>query len=181
MLLRFLDEPQFLDSWRQFGGLETLHSFGISVSNQLDTATYDVARERLARSITSEVRQFIDETVSHHEIGDYYFCHAGVRPWTLLDAQRDQDLLWIRDDFLSSTADYGKIVVHGHTPVEAPECHPNRIVRRYRRLLDRRAHSALCSKAPRAACSRASRPQRAARRTHPAHITARDISMAEFL
>jgi serine/threonine protein phosphatase 1 len=127
MLLRFLDEPQYLDSWRQFGGLETLHSFGISVSNQLDTASYDVARERLARSITSEVRQFIDETVSHHEIGDYYFCHAGVRPGTPLDAQRDQDLLWIRDDFLSSTADYGKIIVHGHTPVEAPEFHPNRI------------------------------------------------------
>jgi serine/threonine protein phosphatase 1 len=41
--------------------------------------------------------------------------------------QREEDLLWIREEFLNSNADFGKIVVHGHTPVEEPEIHPNRI------------------------------------------------------
>ena len=44
-----------------------------------------------------------------------------------LARQSDDDLLWIRDEFLSSKMDFGKIVVHGHTPVEAPEVLSNRI------------------------------------------------------
>ena len=36
-------------------------------------------------------------------------------------------LLWIRDEFLYGKDDFGKIVVHGHTPVEKPEILPNRI------------------------------------------------------
>jgi serine/threonine protein phosphatase 1 len=35
--------------------------------------------------------------------------------------------LWIREEFLESTADFGKIVVHGHTPVDSPDVRPNRI------------------------------------------------------
>jgi serine/threonine protein phosphatase 1 len=35
--------------------------------------------------------------------------------------------LWIRDEFLNSKLDFGKIVIHGHTPVEKPEFRPNRI------------------------------------------------------
>ena len=37
------------------------------------------------------------------------------------------DLLWIRDEFLDSTADFGKVVVHGHSPALEPELLPNRI------------------------------------------------------
>ncbi|MGE3149720.1 MAG: serine/threonine protein phosphatase, partial [Pseudorhodoplanes sp.] len=53
--------------------------------------------------------------------------HAGVRPRVPLELQREQDLLWIRDDFLSSKDDFGKIIVHGHTPVLEPEVKSNRI------------------------------------------------------
>ena len=35
--------------------------------------------------------------------------------------------MWIRYDFLESDADFGKIVVHGHTPSDAPELKANRI------------------------------------------------------
>ena len=55
------------------------------------------------------------------------FVHAGVRPGVPLDAQDPDDLVWIREPFLSSDADFGKVVVHGHTPAEAPEVRPNRI------------------------------------------------------
>ena len=44
-----------------------------------------------------------------------------------MERQRPQDLLWIRNEFLDSKADFGKIVIHGHTPAEAPEVRPNRI------------------------------------------------------
>jgi serine/threonine protein phosphatase 1 len=60
-------------------------------------------------------------------IGDYFFCHAGVRPGVPLERQRDEDVLWIRGEFLWSTADFGKIVVHGHSPVDKPDFRSNRI------------------------------------------------------
>src|SRR5262249_33955342 len=43
------------------------------------------------------------------------------------ERQSVEDLLWIRHEFLNSTADFGRIVVHGHTPSERPEVLPNRI------------------------------------------------------
>ena len=60
-------------------------------------------------------------------VGRYFLCHAGVQPGIPLDRQSDEDLLWIRDPFLNSKADFGKIIVHGHTPTERPEVLPNRI------------------------------------------------------
>ena len=44
-----------------------------------------------------------------------------------LDRQDRDDLLTIREPFLSSEAEHGKLVVHGHTPSVAPEIRPNRI------------------------------------------------------
>ncbi len=44
-----------------------------------------------------------------------------------LAAQSAQDLLWIREPFLSSTEAFGVVVVHGHTPEAAPVMRRNRI------------------------------------------------------
>ncbi|MEM0945256.1 MAG: hypothetical protein AAGI70_15070, partial [Pseudomonadota bacterium] len=59
--------------------------------------------------------------------GDYVFAHAGVRPGIRLTEQSPQDLIWIREPFLSSEADFGAIIVHGHTPASRVEVRPNRI------------------------------------------------------
>ena len=59
--------------------------------------------------------------------GDYFFTHAGVRPGVPLEDQDPMDLLWIREDFLYSEEDFGKVVVHGHTPTHSPEEYHNRI------------------------------------------------------
>jgi serine/threonine protein phosphatase 1 len=40
-------------------------------------------------------------------VGKYFLCHAGVRPGVPLERQSIEDRLWIRDEFLSSTADFG--------------------------------------------------------------------------
>jgi serine/threonine protein phosphatase 1 len=47
--------------------------------------------------------------------GDYFFCHAGVRPRVPLTQQDPEDLLWIRDKFLNSRRYHGAVVVHGHS------------------------------------------------------------------
>jgi serine/threonine protein phosphatase 1 len=72
-------------------------------------------------------RHFLEGLKISTTIGDYFFCHAGVRPGVPLDRQDRDDLLTIRDTFLSSQAEHGKLVVHGHTPSTAPEVRPNRI------------------------------------------------------
>ena len=60
-------------------------------------------------------------------LGDYVFVHAGVRPGVPLERQRVEDLQWIREPFLSSRRFHGKVVVHGHTPVDEPQILGNRI------------------------------------------------------
>ena len=54
---------------------------------------------------------------THYQVGNYYFCHAGVEPYIPLDKQREDDLLWIRRWFITM---YNKdeIIVVGHTPVQ---------------------------------------------------------------
>lgn len=65
-----------------------------------------------------------------HEVEDYFFVHAGVPDVPLKSVTPDKyasDLLWMRQPFLSSSYDWSKVIVHGHTPVSAPEIKANRI------------------------------------------------------
>ncbi|WP_304985383.1 hypothetical protein [Coxiella-like endosymbiont] len=50
-----------------------------------------------------------------------------MRPRISLDQQNEDDLLWIRIEFLNSKEDFRKIIVYGHTIVKTPEIHVNRI------------------------------------------------------
>ncbi len=60
-------------------------------------------------------------------IGDYFFCHAGIRPGVALDDQDDKDLIWIRGDFLEYEKPFEKVVIHGHTSRDKVEVRSNRI------------------------------------------------------
>ena len=73
------------------------------------------------------LRSFLNELISSYTCGGYFFAHAGVRPGVALSEQSDADLLWIRDEFLLHEEDFGKMVVHGHTPVHELEFRSNRI------------------------------------------------------
>lgn len=61
------------------------------------------------------------------ETNEYFFCHAGVRPGIPLAQQKGSDLIEIREPFLSSCENFGKIIVHGHDPVDKPTIRFNRI------------------------------------------------------
>jgi serine/threonine protein phosphatase 1 len=88
---------------------------------------FDEAAQALRQALPAEQSAFLGRLKLSLTVGGYFLCHAGVRPGVPLDNQRAEDLLWIRDEFLSSKVDFGKIVVHGHTPTQSPEVLANRI------------------------------------------------------
>ena len=127
MVLKFLDDEIFLQKWSRSGGLETLHSYGVGLIEKMRDGDASKIQKKLKKKITKAHRKFFSTLKSSAEFGDYFFAHAGVRPGVRLNAQTEDDLLWIRKEFISSNKDYGKIIVHGHTPVKQPEILPNRI------------------------------------------------------
>lgn len=127
MMLQSLDRPEALRGWRDVGGLETLHSYGVSPPIAMSARDQKSVHQSFRAALPAEHGAFLRSLPARAEFGDYFFVHAGVSPARDLASQRTQDLLWTREPFLSSTADFGKIVVHGHTPVKRPDVRPNRI------------------------------------------------------
>jgi serine/threonine protein phosphatase 1 len=128
LLESFLADPAEIgEYWRNLGGLESLHSYGVPVGGLMTKGKYEVAAQQLRAAMPAEHMSFLQSLKISHSHGKYFLCHAGVRPGVPLEQQNDEDLLWIRDEFLNSKLDFGKIVVHGHTPHEEPEVLPNRI------------------------------------------------------
>ena len=116
MLLRAAD-PQRSDRdlmmWWGNGGEQTLESYGVEDPSNLPAEHLDWMRSLPLQSSDP------------HRL----FVHAGIRPGIALSSQSAEDLLWIREPFLSSQADHGVLVVHGHTPTRSrkPELRPNRL------------------------------------------------------
>lgn len=127
VMLKFLRDPEVLESWRYYGGLETLHSYGIDVLPAMRGVGYENIRLSLLERLPRSHVQFLRETAPSTTFGDYFFCHAGARPGTPLDQQTTRDLLWIRDEFLGFRGGWDRVVVHGHTPVAEPELLATRI------------------------------------------------------
>lgn len=123
-LLQFLADPAIGDVWRNFGGLETLRSYGVSHAAGKSWAQ---TRSEFLTVFPRSHEAFFKNLQLYKAVGDYLFVHAGVKPRVPLAEQREQDLLWIRDEFLTSTVNFGRVVVHGHTPANAPEIRQNRI------------------------------------------------------
>jgi serine/threonine protein phosphatase 1 len=126
-MLDFLDQPETYRAWHRFGGAETLMSYGVR------TPLFDApeqmveASDALRARMPSEHLKFFRSLELMLEIGDYLFVHAGIRPGVPIDRQDEQDLMWIREEFLASTNWSGKVVVHGHTPLPSPVRTFNRI------------------------------------------------------
>jgi serine/threonine protein phosphatase 1 len=127
LLMAFLEDAAALEGWRSLGGLETLHSYGVNVGVAMAGRDFGGVQRAFAARFPQQHREFLEGLKVSTTIGDYFFCHAGVRPGVPLDRQDRGDLLTIRDTFLSSEAEHGKLIVHGHTPSTAPEVRPNRI------------------------------------------------------
>lgn len=125
----YLRDPDWFDRtyhWLHdaMGGNRTLASYGVP-----DAGWEDLARTRdaFAAAFPPEHMAFLDACELMVRVGGYVFVHAGIRPGVPLGDQDRDDLIWIREPFLSSTENFGFKVVHGHTIVPRVEHHPNRI------------------------------------------------------
>jgi serine/threonine protein phosphatase 1 len=104
--------------WLANGGADSLLSWGISRNVPPGEWATRIPRQHLI---------FLRDLAISHRIGPYLFVHAGVMPGVPLEQQSRQDMLWIREPFLSSRDNHGAVIVHGHTPKREPVVQPNRI------------------------------------------------------
>lgn len=106
----------------RFGGQTTLASYGV------DSGAPGADMVRAAQAAVPETHLAFLEGLPRHVTHDGCVCvHAGLRPGVALSDQDPADLIWIRDEFLTSRADHGALIVHGHTPADRVEHHGNRL------------------------------------------------------
>jgi serine/threonine protein phosphatase 1 len=127
-LLSFLVDPAIGPTWLRYGGDATMLSYGVRLHGpQDDLRYYAQVQSSLRERIPRRHVEFLQSLELSFESGDYLFVHAGVNPASQLDQQIADDLLWIREPFLSCTRDLGRVVVHGHTVESEPIVRANRI------------------------------------------------------
>jgi serine/threonine protein phosphatase 1 len=125
--LEFFADPVTLQDWKRYGALNTLMSYGLRPPVQPKEAQCTDIASQLATAMPPSHQEFLLNLGLSLSFGDFFFVHAGARPRIALDEQREEDLLWIREDFLLHEDMFEKIIVHGHTPVREPEIFSNRI------------------------------------------------------
>ncbi|MEP4035584.1 metallophosphoesterase [Pseudophaeobacter sp.] len=108
----------------KLGGTETLQSYGADVQHFQDPAC--VHAEAL-RCVPLAHIEYLENLPLYHRVGGLLFVHAGIRPKIDLQAQTEDDLLWIREDFFSYHAPHDFLVIHGHTIVKHVTHYGNRI------------------------------------------------------
>jgi serine/threonine protein phosphatase 1 len=126
-MLDFLGSPVVLSEWQHCGGLQTMMSYGIRPSMNAGSAKQIELSQALNVALPGRHRDFLRSLPLSFTCGDFFFTHAGVKPKVPLNRQKEEDLLWIRDDFLLYEEGHEKIIVHGHSPVTEPEIRHNRI------------------------------------------------------
>lgn len=112
------------NGWLDFGGRETLSSYGI--------VEMEKQPERFAAQLSSHVPEdhvaFLGSLPTMLTMPGFVFVHAGVDPGRTLEDQEDEVLLWSRPkDFPWPAGGTGYRVIHGHTPVKAPDLAADRI------------------------------------------------------
>jgi serine/threonine protein phosphatase 1 len=92
MLLQEIEERGFL-----MDNYATIQSFGTNI-------------------IPNDVVDWLNNLPLIAEDDKHIYVHAGLMPGVPIEKQRDSDLLWIREQFLYTRFNFGKHVLHGHTP-----------------------------------------------------------------
>ena len=119
MLLDALDgDRAAATDWLWAGGKAALASWGLSP---------DLPREAWAAALPAAHLVWLRGLTLTHQVGDYLFVHAGLRPGVSLAAQARDDLLSIRQPFLTSEQGFAVVVVHGHSSMPAVQILANRI------------------------------------------------------
>jgi serine/threonine protein phosphatase 1 len=119
MLLDALDgDRAAATDWLWAGGKQALASWGLPA---------DLPREAWNAALPPAHLRWLRTMALSHREGDYLFVHAGIRPGVPLAEQSADDLVGMRQPFLSTEQDFGVIVVHGHSSGPSVTIAPNRI------------------------------------------------------
>lgn len=133
MFTGFLDDPFARDpglrselSWLhpRLGGPQTLLSYGV---REPGNRPLDQVQQEALAIVPPQSRRWLQELPTMYQRGHALFVHAGIRPGVDLAQQTEDDLLWIRNDFLNDTRDHGFLVVHGHTAISRARHYGNRL------------------------------------------------------
>lgn len=125
-MIEFLGRPAKDSLFALFGGRQTATSYGVDADFSSSWLARQTADQLLAAMPEGHI-EFMSDLPRSCTFGDFFFCHAGIRPGVPLDRQESDDLIWIRGEFLKWMGLHDKVVVHGHTPHSEPEILPNRV------------------------------------------------------
>lgn len=137
MFLEMLDQPHEFYTCQNClanGGDRTVQSY-VDAEAEFRAAGYQMGEVSILTAhgtsrffIPAHHITFLEGLPKIHSDENFFYVHAGLRPCVNVADQEEDDLLWIRYEFLYSRDLFdGKRVVHGHTPARNPEQHPNRI------------------------------------------------------
>lgn len=125
-IVEFLQTAEGDSLFTDCGGDATALSYGVALDSRTP-GTLRLARDSLAAAMPGAHLAFFSGLPSSAAFGDFFFCHAGIRPGVPLAEQSRRDLVWIRNAFLDHEELHPKVIVHGHTPSRAPEVLANRV------------------------------------------------------
>lgn len=122
MMLKFIDDPKANgERWLRYGGLQTLHSFGVSgVSQTSSESELEKARDALYAAMGSELVEWVANLPKSWVSGNVAFVHAAADPAVPIEDQENRTLLWGHRDFGRVPRSDGMWVVHGHTIIDSP-------------------------------------------------------------
>ena len=123
-----LEDPHLFHdlTWlhERLGGMTTLASYGVDTTGRPRRSDL----QDQARSLVPKAHvDFLTSLPLTYETDTLFFTHAGIRPGIPLADQSENDLIWIREDFVNDTSDHAKLIVHGHTAVDAAQHYGNRV------------------------------------------------------
>jgi serine/threonine protein phosphatase 1 len=117
-------EAMFLDFLQGLQREMFLHNGGYSTLREYWGDNWEYLKEL---HLPPEHERFYRELRLYYETPDYIFVHGGLKPGVPLTEQQEEDLLWIRGEFIASLEDFGHRVIFGHTPFKHPLLLPNKI------------------------------------------------------
>ena len=122
VFLHFLDDPDANIHWLEFGALPTLASYGIDARHVLFDLGYSIEklRDTVLEAMPAAHIDLLRSLAVAVIFGSTLFVHAGIQPGIALSEQTDEDLMWIREPFLSGGPQLPLLVIHGHTPSSHP-------------------------------------------------------------
>lgn len=130
-MLEFLADGSPDGLFMNYGGVQTAQSYGVDFTRDAHVLGKAEAVRRghmaLMKAVPRSHADFLRSLPFSVTFGDFFFCHAGIRPGVPLDRQNRQDLIWIRDAFHDHPGLFAKVIVHGHTPVPEAEVMANRV------------------------------------------------------